>query len=507
MDKMTSMASCLIRTREYYIGFPSTFTHYPEGIPTQTLKSLFEQVQSAMNAPNMIQKTGDGLRRIVIGTGRYLVIGIAGYARNLVHDDPSSTIALVDEAKRPSYGFVGFVWELDETDKCICGFPQIESFSEVFRELIVSHWRDSNNSKWAAQVGVGIPVPYQYDVAFAPLACNHETVNLNFNKEKIYTFDNSYADSILAKAITAACKKQIVSVCTDMYLESTGTPFGNLTGNTNGKVVIVTENAKHLQQATVTQTPDETSGLEHGGSSEIKISVYQPEVQQEKNPLVAARVAARNRIIPTRDKNDTVSNETDIVFLKFVHVPGVEIEKILNKLLSMLKTIYYNRDNKVEIALEQIHYAQIIFKSPQVSNIWAVQFPCTVAISDVKEVCRDILSYFCKNKILIPTTGYRCAYQSPQGLKPFRISISDEYDPVRKLLLNSEEILRVEQEVRQKNKATRTNSKAKKNTETERIKGTNTPVRVDPSFLRPQRQGSDTEKKPSTTNIEDLFKF
>lgn len=502
MDEMTSMASCLIRTREYYIGFPSAFTHYPEGMPAKTLESLFEQVQSAMNAPNMIPKTGDGLRRIVIGTGKYLVIGVAGYARNMVHDDSSNAIPLVDEAKRPSYGFIGFVWDLDKTDERIYGFPQIESFTKVFRELIVSHWRDSNNSKWAAHVGVGIPVPYQYDVAFAPLSCNHEAVNLNFNKEKIYTFDNSYADSILAKAITAACKKQIVSVCTDMYLESTGTPFGNLTGNTNGKVVIVTENAKYLQQATVTQTPDETSGLEHGDSAEIKISVHQPEVSQEKNPVVAAL----NRIIPTRDKNDTVSNETNIVFLEFVHVPGVKVEEILRELLSMLKTTYYNRDNKVEITLEQIHYAQIIFTSSQVSNIWAVQFPCTVAISDVKEVCRDILSYFCKNRILIPTTDNRCAYRSPQGLMPFRIFISDEYNPAWRLL-NSEEILRVEQEVRQKNKATRTKSKAKKHTETERIEGTNTPVRVDPSFLRPQRQGSDTEKKLSTTNIEDLFKF
>ena len=503
MDKMTSMASCLIRTREYYIGFPSAFTHYPEGMPAKTLESLFEQVQSAMNAPNMIPKTGDGLRRIVIGTGKHLVIGVAGYARNLVHDGPSNTIALVDEAKRPSYGFVGFVWELDKTDKCICGFPQIESFSEVFRELIVSHWCDSNNSKWAAQVGVGIPVPYQYDVTFAPLACNHETVNLNFTKEKIYTFDNSYADSILAKAIAAACKRQIVSVCTDMYLENTGTPFGNLTGNTNGKVVIVTENAKYFQQATVTQTPDETSGLEHGGSAEIKIFVHQPKVQQEKNPLVAAW----NKIIPTRDKNDTVSNKTNIVFLEFVHVPGVKIEEILKNLLGMLKGNYYNRDNKVEIALEQIRYAQVIFTSSKVSNIWAVQFPCTVAISDVKEVCRDILSYFCKNKILIPTTDYRCAYQGPQGLTPLRIFISDEYYPERGLLLNSEEILRAEQEVRQKNKAARKNSKTKKNTETEKNKGTNTPVGVDPSFLNPQRQGSDTERKPSTTNIEDLFKF
>lgn len=500
MKKMASMASCLIRTREYYVGFPSTFTHYPEGMPEKTLDLLFEQVQSAMNAPNMIQKNADGVRRIVIGTGKYLVIGVAGYARNLVRDDSNKTIPLVDEAKRPSYGFIGFVWDLDKTDGSICGFPQMDSFSDVFRELIVSHWHDFNNSKWAAQVGVGIAVPYQYDIAFAPLPCNHETVRLNFNKEKIYTFDNIYADSILAKAIVAAHEKQIVSVCTDLYLESTGAPFGNLTGNTNGKVVVVAENPKYSQQATVTQQPDETIGSVYGGSAEIETFAHQPEKLQRKNRLTEKWKA-------TRGQNNIESKETNIIYLEFVHIPGEKIEVILTDFLSRLKANYYNRGNKVNIAIEQIYYAQISFISPAASNIWAVQFPSAVAISDFIEVCRDILSYFCKNRILIPVANRRYAYQTPQGLARLCVYVSDEYDWEWRLLLRSEEIFRVEQEVQQNNKATKKGSETKKKTEREKSKGTNVPVRVNPSILSPQKQGTGTENKTSTTSIEDLFKF
>lgn len=509
MDKMTSMASCLIRTREYYIGFPSAFTHYPEGMPAKTLESLFEQVQSAMNAPNMIPKNGENLRRIVIGTGKYLVIGISGYARNLVRDDSSDLVSLVDEAKRPSYGFIGFVWDLDKIDKRICGFPTIESFSKLFCELIVSHWHDSNNSKWASQVGKGIMVPYQYEVAFMPLSCKHESTTLNYDKKKMYIFDNDYADSVLEKAINAAFEKRQISVCTDLYLESTGAPFGNLTGSNSSKDVIVTDNAKYTQQAQITQPPaqitqrpDNTGYSVYGVSSEIRTFAHEPEAQQTKNPLAAVW----SKIMPKQNKSNVVSGETDIIFVEFMYIPGEEIEKILNSFLSRLKTTYYNRDNKIQIAIELVYCSPPSFVSPLISNIWAVQFSSNVSTSDFIAMCRDILASFCKNRILIPTTDHRYAYQSQQGMNSLRISVSEKYDPAWRLLLNSEEIMRVEREAQQKNKVTRKNNRVPKNTD-ENEPRTSAPVRIDPSFLRPQKPGSDPEKKANTPNIEDLFKF
>ena len=125
MEMMNGFASCLIKVRQLHIGFPSLFSHYPEGMKQEELTEIHRYVQDAMDQPREIPEASGSLRRVVIGTGKYLILGISGYAQYLAAEIQDIPYQLVDFTGRGCPGFIGFVWNLETTPVQQIIFPSL----------------------------------------------------------------------------------------------------------------------------------------------------------------------------------------------------------------------------------------------------------------------------------------------------------------------------------------------------------------------------------------------
>lgn len=231
MGKVLNQVSCLIKAREYNVGFPGRFSHYPENMDSERMDKIHTLVLEAMQDPGSISESGDRVRRIVIGDGKYMVLGISGYLRSIMPDlsDEYNSFCDLSETRR-TYGFAGFVWDLTADTELPQDFPEITEFAELFKIEILPHWKDSANSIWAENVQRGILVPYSFEVH-----CGEDDISkkigenrINTNKRKVAVFRSTEA-LLVHEAIFWASKRYDVSLCTDLdYYEESGTDFMNL---------------------------------------------------------------------------------------------------------------------------------------------------------------------------------------------------------------------------------------------------------------------------------------
>lgn len=229
MEKRLKQASCLIKTREYYVGFPDDFSHYPEGMDTETREYLHHMVIEAMQWPEEVSKAGGGVRRLVIGNGEYMVAGICGYLNHMMKDIADEYGTFCDfSGTRKSYGFVGLVWALDGEGGLPQAFPDLDTLAEPLRREIVPHWKDSDSSLWAGEVRKGIETAFDFAIPDKAGMGSGGRNRLNTRKGKTAVF-SSDADGMLADALAMAAAGQEISVCTDLeYNTEKGSDFMNL---------------------------------------------------------------------------------------------------------------------------------------------------------------------------------------------------------------------------------------------------------------------------------------
>jgi len=248
MGKVMNNASYLIKTREYYIGFPREFSFYPENMDAKRRSRIHEQAIEAMQNPADISKTGPGVRRVVIGDGKYLVLGVCGYLNVIMKDlaDEYHLFCDLSETRR-SYGFVGFVWDLETANAVPARFPDVEEFSKVLKKEIVPHWKDSGNSVWAEKQQKGIPIPYDYQVTLEDNE-NRDAAKkcqLNTDSRKIAISSFCEENGLIREAIRLAVSKKEVSLCTDLEIDKgNGSGFMNVTVFRNIYAPVTIDNSK-----------------------------------------------------------------------------------------------------------------------------------------------------------------------------------------------------------------------------------------------------------------------
>lgn len=231
MGKILNQVSCLIKAREYNVGFPNKFSHYPVNMDSERMDKIHTLVLEAMQDPGSISGSDGRVRRIVIGDGKYMVLGISGYLSSIMQDLSDGYNSFCDlSGTRKAYGFAGFVWDLTEYVELPQDFPAITEFAELFKAEILPHWKDSANSIWAENVKRGITVPYccKVNCGEDDIPNNMMGNRINTNKHKVAVFRSEGA-LLIREAIFWASKRHEVSLCTDLdYYEESGTDFMNL---------------------------------------------------------------------------------------------------------------------------------------------------------------------------------------------------------------------------------------------------------------------------------------
>ena len=353
MEMMNGYASCLIKVRQHHIGFPSLFSHYPEGMKHEELTEIHEYVQNAMDQPREIPEASGYLRRVIIGTGKYLILGISGYAQHLAAEVQNIPHQLVDFTGRGCPGFIGFVWNLETNPIQQIAFPSLAAFGSVFQELILAHWEDSKNSAWAYETRTGVKVPYRYSVSAELLPVSIETVGLNHNKKKIYFFDRSKENALIYQAILEAIKMQTVSVCTDIFFnDEEGSCFLNSTTNLKSTSHKVSDNIKYLPTYNNTaSTPAKTNNLHQGFSAypgsiitEDPIEHEEFNVDRESNRVA---VTVRRTMGQFGMDHRTIPN---MVYLVILLGSSREVIDLANQFIALLVTSILNSHNfKIEL--------------------------------------------------------------------------------------------------------------------------------------------------------------
>ena len=131
-----SRASCLINVRLYNIGFSSKFSHVPENMDPSVIDALTKYLQN-LDPIHDDNNNGENICKIVIGTERYLIVGIYGYLMDFVPDFEEKFDQFKDVAGRPSHGIVALVWDKQE-GRLPDRFPTLDSFAQVLQSKILS---------------------------------------------------------------------------------------------------------------------------------------------------------------------------------------------------------------------------------------------------------------------------------------------------------------------------------------------------------------------------------
>lgn len=377
MQTMDSLASCLIKTRTRNIGFPSLFSHCPDGMERETLKDIHEYVLTAMKEVQDIPKSSGYIRKIVIGTGRYLVLGISGYINYLAAEVPDIPYELVDIGGRSIAGFVGFVWDLERNPLPKWGFPALSDFDKVLNEHIITHWEEPDNSPWSNSILDGKAVPYQYAVSMCPFSADLEDMALNDNKMEIRIFHNDKTEALLQQAVVDACKKKTVSFCTDLYLDRTvGNCFLNMTAVEQRGAWKEVDNQKYVQQIFVQRNSDKRNNISD------KEEYLKEDTEAESN-----------------------ENRKTEIYIRFKCTKCGKTEDVCKKFLQQLEEEYKNSNNKIKSQSGWIssgeYRCQLSFDAP-------------ITIEDFEKKCRETFKRFQKEGIII-MDGRTSSYQVQIG--------------------------------------------------------------------------------------------
>ncbi len=417
MEMMNGYASCLIKARQHHIGFPSLFSHYPDGMKHEEMAAIHELVQEAMDQTRDIPEGNDNIRRLVIGTGKYMILGISGYANHLAAKAPNVPYELVDFMGRSCPGFIGFVWDLNKVPLHSVGFPSLSAFGLVFYELILKHWADSDNSKWASQTREGVTIPYQYSVSAEPLTIPTKSLPLNHGKKTISSFDRSCEQALLYQAISEAMKKQVVSICTDLYLDSEkGSSFLNMTADHKGAPVEEIANVKYAGTKPVqraTNISHDNAGVDFPPNDILKAECEKNDEKQEdqsKNILT--------KLISQAIQGGRPSQSTNIVHLVVIMDPIGKAEALLTELLNrIIATIKNPPYNYKEVEL-QGKYTEATSKYKA-----TVTIPENMDISEFRELCRNVLEHYRSNRLIIADKRGHCWIKTRDYKSPFRVLV------------------------------------------------------------------------------------
>lgn len=432
MVMMDGFASCLIKVRQHRIGFPSLFSHYPEGMKHEELTEIHEYVQRAMDQPREIPEASGYLRRVVIGTGKYLIMGVSGYAQHLAAALQNTPNQLVDFTGRGCPGFIGFVWNLETSPIQQIAFPSLSAFGSVFQEMILEHWEDSKNSAWAYETRAGVEVPYKYSVSAEHLPIPADPVALNHNKKKIYSFDKSKENALIYQAVSLAIRKQSVSICTDLYFnDEEGSCFLNMTADLKGGSVVNHENARFMMAKTTQnrtanvepeqrRTPVETdweAGLNNIGTS-------------EENNLNGGFGVSFKGIIQPRE-------EPRSVLLKFKYFPCDMARQLTSQFIQQLVATYRNYG-------QEVYWEEIVYQpSKNVVEIYVLRFTfaAPILLEDFKKVCEGILWYFSKQKWVYRKKNGQCVIKAMNGWMDYNVSVAYDNFLNTPTLISGEKIL------------------------------------------------------------------
>lgn len=418
MEMMNGFASCLIKVRQLHIGFPSLFSHYPEGMKQEELTEIHRYVQDAMDQPREIPEASGSLRRVVIGTGKYLILGISGYAQYLAAEIQDIPYQLVDFTGRGCPGFIGFVWNLETTPVQQIVFPSLSIFGAVFHELILEHWEDSINSVWAYDTRAGIALPYKYAVSGEPLPTPVETVALNHNKRKIYSFDRSKENALIHQTISEAIQKQIVSLCTDLYFDEEGSVFLNMTADLKGGPVVCIENASYTPAKSTPkpETAAETEQYRRSAETDWDSAERPDTIGISINNKADSRswfkfLSKILQLIPSNEK--LKMKESKNVFLKFDYDPCDATRQINLRFIEYLVTTsrnYYGHTIDYKFFTEDPELIRFSFPEP-------------ICLDYFKKICKDILIFFCKQEWGHINNRGRFVVNGLNGEKEFRVFI------------------------------------------------------------------------------------
>lgn len=292
MSKSLENASCLIKSREYHVGFPFRFSHRPANVSSEEIECFHNIAVEAMDSPDDISMDNGRIRKVVFCDGRFLVLGISGYIHAIVSDPENKYNSFCDLSNiRRCYVFAGFVWDMSTcaAEDMPVSFPLLESFEELVKKQIVAHWFDSNNSSWADSIRAGIHMPYNCSVMFEDLpkeeSLDGSKLNLT-DKQTIMVFPKQEGKRLITEAIQVAWNRKAVSLCTDLiYYREDGSWFMNITSSTctHGKSSYVNPiniEKNDTSKATATSTEEKgrgrsnLSGLDLDSPPKVKPNDY-----------------------------------------------------------------------------------------------------------------------------------------------------------------------------------------------------------------------------------------
>lgn len=434
MEMMNGYASCLIKVRQHHIGFPSLFSHYPEGMKHEELTEIHEYVQSAMDQPREIPEASGYIRRVIIGTGKYLIMGVSGYAQHLAAEVQNTPNQLVDFTGRGCPGFIGFVWNLETTPIHQIGFPSLSAFGSVFHELILEHWEDSKNSEWAYQTRAGIEIPYKYTVSVELLPLPVETVALNHSKKKIYSFDRSKENTLIYLSVSEAAKKQIVSICTDLYFnDEDGSSFLNMTADLKSGPMVSLENARFTTTKTMKKQTPNVEPEQHRTQAETDwdfvVGLDNIGTADDNNLNSGFGVSFKGIIQPREEPKS--------VLVKFKYEPCDLARQLTAQFIQQIVATYRNLG-------QEIDWEEIIYQpSKNLVEIYIVKFffPAPILLNDFKKVCEGILEYFFNQKWVYRKENGQCATKALNGWKEYSVFVAYKNIPHTPTLISGEEIL------------------------------------------------------------------
>lgn len=228
-----SNASVLIRTREYEIGFPATFSHFPVDMSSEDLDFFVRYATDAMESPREIHEMdGKKLRKSVVFDRGFLVLGISGFLKDIVSDGANECNGYGDLYNRPCYGFIGCVWNMKKEDASMAlpdAFPELETFQAILKEHISPNWFRKKHERWADPH----PMKYETEVFLGEKGVLDATFTeeLNMGKtDEVKVFPIGMGKAQIEQALYCAVKeRKDVSVCTDLGEEYEKYSFSNIT--------------------------------------------------------------------------------------------------------------------------------------------------------------------------------------------------------------------------------------------------------------------------------------
>lgn len=211
---MLTGASCFIKTRLLYGGFPSRFQYYPAGAGAGTIEKIHDLVQEAMSDVKEII-TPDRLRRSVIVCDGLLALGVSGFIADILPDKAESYAGFTDRSgTRRVFGFFGLVWDIRSAEALPAAFPHIAAFRRLIEEKILPYWSLTEYDATLERFKQGVADAYTCtaDVAAAPASAPSERM-FNTSASKTAVIHTTRYGAVLDEAAAYAVTQRRFSLC------------------------------------------------------------------------------------------------------------------------------------------------------------------------------------------------------------------------------------------------------------------------------------------------------